>query len=178
MRHMIRLASAVSLLAAATAFTTRSAGAQAALDDGAVVGILNAANTWDMESGQLAAARGTTKTIRDYGKMLVRDHQNVRRQTRDIASSEHLKTTPPAKDFAMAKEHAAAMAKLRTLNGKAFDHAFLQHEVKFHRDVIDAVNNTLLPATKSARLKKLQQTVGPALVAHMEVAQNMLDKGA
>ena len=36
------------------------------------------------------------------------------------------------------------------LVGAAFDHAFLQHEVAFHRSVIDAVSTTLLPAIRNA----------------------------
>ena len=175
MRHAIRLTTTAALCAAvAGTLTTRPAAAQGKPDDPTIVAIFDAANTWDIETGQLAVARGSTKAVRDLGAMLVNDHKTVRQQGRDLAKS--LKVTPtPPKDFALAKDHAAAMTKLRKLHGKAFDRAFLEHEVSYHKAVIDAMTNTLLPATQNAKLKDLEQKVAPAFTAHMQKAQSLLD---
>ena len=75
----------------------------------------------------------------------------------------------------MAKDHAAAMKKLKSLHGKAFDRAFLQHEADYHKAVIDAVTNTLLPAIQNAELKDLVVKVAPAFQAHMLKAQSLLN---
>ena len=144
------------------------------LDDATIVAIFDAANTADIETGELAAKKGSTKEVREFGAMLVRDHKAVRQQGRDLAAKLGVVPTPPADD-ASAKAHAAAMKTLRAARGAAFDHAFLQHEVAFHKAVIDAVNTTLLPAIQNAELKKLVVTVAPAFQAHMIAADN-LDK--
>jgi putative membrane protein len=144
------------------------------LDDATIVAIFDAANTADIETGQLAAERGHTKEVRDFGAMLVRDHKMVRQQGRDLAKKLGVTPTPPKSD-ASATDHAAAMKRLRALHGAAFDHAFLQHEVAFHKAVIDAVQSTLLPAIKNAEVKDLVVKVAPAFQAHMIAAQN-LDK--
>ena len=104
--------------------------------------------------------------------MLVRDHKGVRQQGRDLAKSLHVTPTPP-KDFAMAKDHAAAMKKLRALHGAAFDQAFLAHEVAYHQAVIDAVTKTLLPALQNQQVKDLVTKVAPAFQAHMVAAENL-----
>jgi putative membrane protein len=153
-----------------------AAQSAAKLDDPTIVAIFDAANSWDMETGALAAKNGSTKQVRDFGAMLVRDHRNVRQQGRDLAAKLHVTPTPP-KDFAMAKDHAAAMKTLRQQKGVAFDRAFLQHEVAFHKAVIDAVGATLLPALQNQEVKSLVTTVAPAFKGHMDAAQNMLDKG-
>src|ERR1051325_3257212 len=108
------------------------------LNDPTIVAIFDAANTWDIETGQLAAEKGTSKEVRDFGAMLARDHANVRQQGRDLAKKLGGTATPPG-DFAMVKDHEAAMKKLRGLSGKAFDKAFFEHEVAYHKAVIDAV---------------------------------------
>jgi putative membrane protein len=150
--------------------------AQAAkLDDPTVIAIFDAANTWDMETGALAAKKGTTKEVRDFGAMLVRDHKAVRQQGRDLVKKLGVHPTPP-KDFAMAKDHATALHTLRSQRGKAFDRAFLEHEVAFHKAVIDAVNTTLLPALQNAEARALVTKVAPAFQAHQLAAQNLLDK--
>ena len=145
------------------------------LDDPTIVAIFDAANTWDIQTGELAAKNGSTKEIRDFGAMLARDHKNVRQQGRDLAKKLGVTPTPP-KDFAMAKDHDAAMKKLESLKGKEFDKAFLQHEVGYHKAVIDAVTTTLLPALQNAEVKDLVTKVAPAFKAHEDAAQNLLNK--
>jgi putative membrane protein len=144
------------------------------LDDPTIVAIFDAANTWDIASGNLAAKKGTTKAIRDFGAQLARDHTNVRQQARDLAAKLHVTPTPP-KDFAMAKSNAEAERTLHATKGMAFDRAFLQHEVDFHKAVIDALNTTFLPAIQNAELKALVEKVVPVFNAHMVMAQHLLD---
>jgi putative membrane protein len=113
--------------------------------------------------------------VREFGKMLVRDHKNVRSQGRELAKSLNVTPTPPS-DFPLAKAHAEAMRSLQGQRGSAFDRAFLQHEVDFHNAVIDAVTKTLLPAIQNAQVKDLVTTVAPAFVAHRDAAQNLLNQ--
>jgi putative membrane protein len=161
------------------AFSLRSASATttpaAALDDPTIVAIFDGANTADIETGELAAKKGSTKAIRDFGAMLARDHKQVRQQGRDLAKKLGVTPTPPKPDD-MAAGHAAAMKKLSALSGKEFDKAFLEHEVGYHDAVINAVTKTLLPAIQNAEVKKLVETVAPAFVAHRDAAKNMLSK--
>lgn len=173
-----RLAAGAALTVIA-AGSVQVAGAQASkpLDDPTIVAIFDAANTWDIETGTLATERGSTKAVRDFGAMLARDHKMVRQQGRDLAKKLGVTPTPPA-NFGMAKDHEAAVKELKSLHGAAFDKAFLQHEVAFHKAVIDAINTTLMPAIQNAEVKHLVTTVAPAFTAHMMAAQNLLDKGA
>jgi putative membrane protein len=168
------LLATVVIAAGATQSATRDR-APAALDDATIVAIFDAANTADIETGTLAAERGASKEVRDFGSMLARDHKQVRQLGRDLATKLAVTPTPP-KDDQGAKDHAAAMARLRSLKGAEFDRAFLQHEAAFHKAVIDAVTSTLLPAIQNAELKALVKQVAPAFQAHMVAAQNLEKK--
>jgi putative membrane protein len=165
----------VAVLAVAVSSSLAFArSASVALDDPTIVAIFDGANTADIETGALAAEQGSSKEVRDFGAMLVRDHKAVRQQGRDLAKKLGVTPTPPANDQS-AKEHAAVMKRLRALHGAEFDHAFLQQEVAFHKSVIDAVTTTLLPAIQNSELKALVVKVAPAFQAHMAAAEN-LDK--
>jgi putative membrane protein len=166
---------AAALIAVPASRVSAQASNSAKLDDPTIVAIFDAANTWDIETGELAAKKGSTKEVRDFGAMLARDHKNVRQQGRDLAKKLGVTPTPP-KDFGMAKDHAEALKKLEAAKGKDFDRAFLGHEVAFHKAVIDAVNTTLMPALQNAEVKHLVTVVAPAFKAHEDAAQNMLDK--
>jgi putative membrane protein len=164
-----------ALLAVASLAPDTSSAQAAKLDDPTIIAIFDAANTWDMETGEIAARKGSSKEVRDFGAMLQRDHRVVRQQGRDLVKKLGVRPTPPA-DFAMAKDHAAALRTLRATSGRAFDRAFLQHEVAYHKAVIDAVNTTLLPALKNVEARALVTKVAPAFQAHMLAAQALLDR--
>jgi putative membrane protein len=179
MKRLFPLATVLAV--GAIAFTLRTSSATPApatsvdLDDPTIVAIFDGANTADIETGELAAKKGTTKEIRDFGAMLARDHKGVRQLGRDLAKKLNVTPTPPKpNDF--ATNHAAAMKKLNAVDGKEFDKAFLQHEVGYHQAVIDAVEKTLLPAIKNAELRDLVVKVAPAFGAHRDAAKAMLAK--
>jgi putative membrane protein len=179
---MKRVLSVAAVLAVgALAFNLRTgnatpAPAAPALDDATIVAIFDYANTKDIETGELAAKKGSTQAVRDFGMMLARDHKAVRQQGRDLAKKLGVTPTPP-KDNSV-KDQAALMKKLNGLSGVEFDKAFLQNEVAFHDAVINAVQTTLLPAIKNAELKELVVKVAPAFVAHRDGAKNLLTKVA
>jgi putative membrane protein len=170
------VAAALALITASAALPDTILQAQAeGPGDPTIVAVFDAANTADMETGALAQEQGASREVRDFGAMLVRDHRAVRQQGRDLAAKLGLTPTPP-KDDHSAKDHAAAMARLRGLKGVEFDRAFLQHETAFHRAVIDAVQSTLLPAIDNPELKALVEKVTPAFQAHMQMAQELEKK--
>jgi putative membrane protein len=150
---------------------------QPALDDATIVAIFDNANTADIETGKLAGQRGHSSEVRQFGAMLARDHQMVRQQGRDLAQKLSLTPTPPVGDQS-AQEQAAATQRLSSLRGSEFDHAFLQREVQFHKDVIAAIETTLLPAIKNEELRALVVKVAPAFQAHLAVAENLLTRVA
>jgi putative membrane protein len=57
--------------------------------------------------------------------------------------------------------------------GAAFDKAYVDHEVAYHQQVLDAVDKTLLPSAKNDQLKALFVKVRPAFVAHLEHAKHL-----
>ncbi|MEO6866262.1 MAG: DUF4142 domain-containing protein [Gemmatimonadaceae bacterium] len=168
-------AQSVHAIPAVTLAPTHAAG----LDDPTIVAIFDAANTWDIELGHLALKKSHNKDVRAFANMMVRDHSAARKLGRDLAKKLHVTPTPPGKDFALYKDHLAALATLKAASGAAFNKAYIDHEVSYHQAVIDAVTTTLLPATKNAELKDLEVKVAPNFQAHLAAAkalQQKLDK--
>jgi putative membrane protein len=150
---------------------------QPALDDATIVAIFDNANTADIETGKLAGQRGHSSEVRQFGAMLARDHEMVRQQGRDLAKKLGVTPTPPPGDES-AQKQAAVIRRLSSLRGAEFDRAFLEREVQFHKDVIAAIETTLLPAIKNEELRALVVKVAPAFQAHLAMAENMLTRVA
>lgn len=175
MRRIPVIAAVLAVAAAASAFTFRTPSAQ--LDEAAVVAIFDLANSADIETGRLAAQRAENKEVKDYGTMLAQVHTEVRQKGRDLAKKLGVTPVLPPDDQS-AKNHAAAMSKLNTLQGAAFDRAFLEHEQAFHAAVLSAVKTTLLPAIKNQELKDFVVSLAPAFEAHRLMAEHLLKKTA
>jgi putative membrane protein len=172
--RIMRLATAA--LAAALPLAAFAQGGKGKLDDAAIVGIFDAANSWDIGTGTLASTKATRQDVKDFGAMLARDHTSVQQQGRGLAGRLGVKPTPVPAGFALKRDYDDTMKKLATLSGAAFDKAFLEHEVAYHKAVIDAVTNQFLPVIQNAELKAFVVKVAPAFDAHMKAAENLLRK--
>jgi putative membrane protein len=64
---------------------------------------------------------------------------------------------------------------LESLSGKAFNKAYIDNEVVYHKAVISVIETVLIPESQNAELKGLLQKVLPAFHAHLEHAE-MLQK--
>ncbi len=145
------------------------------LDDPTIVAIFDAANTYDIETGGLAAEKSTNPEVKAMGENFVAAHTQVRQKGRELAAKLGVTPTAPAEN-PLGDAHVAAMATLKSLSGAEFDRAWLDHEIAFHQAVIDAVNTTLLPALDNEEVKALVESVAPAFVAHMEGAKALRAK--
>jgi putative membrane protein len=173
MRLTKTLLVALGATIALSAFTRAGA---VAIDDAAIVGIFDAANTWDINTGSLAAKKGARADVRAFGAHLAADHEAVQKQARALATKLGVTPTPVPADFPLLLDYQATMKKLNSLSGPAFDSAFLEHEIAYHKAVINAVTTQFLPAIKNAELKKFVEDVAPAFQAHLAQAEALLAK--
>ncbi len=79
------------------------------------------ARLMDREEGRLAAGLASTKAIRDYGSLMVKDQETLLTKLKQLAASKNI-TLPNA----ISEKKSAQLAKLAALRGKAFDRKFLK----------------------------------------------------
>jgi len=148
--------------------------------DPQIAHIVVTANQVDIDAGKLAEAKGHSKEVRDFGKMMVTDHTGVNKQAVELAGK--LKVTPQDNPTSQSLKKGGEdnLANLKGLKDAAFDKAYIEHEVAYHEQVIDALDKVLIPSAKNEELKALIVKVRPAFVAHLEHAkmiQTKLAKG-
>jgi putative membrane protein len=158
------------LIAGMTLVGRAGSEAQQQLDDGGILAVAEFAHTAELETGQLAQEKGSGQEVKDLGRNLVTAHTQARNEARALGNrlnlSPRLETGDP-----MARAHSEAMTRLRGLEGKTFDKAYIDHEVSFHQAVIEKVKTSLIPAAKSPELKAYLNKLTPSLQAHLEEAR-------
>jgi len=143
------------------------------INDAQIASIVVTANQVDVDAGKLAAATTKNAEVKKFAQLMVTDHTGVNKQAVDLATK--LKVTPQDNDTSRSLKAGGEknVATLKTLKGAAFDKAYIDHEVAYHQQVIDAVDKTLIPSAKNAELKALLVKVRPAFVAHLEHAKHI-----
>ncbi len=131
-----------------------------------VLGKLHRSNEHEIEAGKQAEKNGNTKAVKDFGKMLVKDHTDADKKVTALAKKEKIDlaaNTPPMKN---------EMATIPP--GADFDSKFAQAMLEDHKkDVTEA--KEARDTTDDAQLKKLLTAVVPVLEKHQETAQKIVD---
>ncbi len=163
-------------LGAIVALSAFAGGRKLFITDAQIVGIFDAANTWDISTGTLASKKAARADVREFGAHLASDHSGLQKAARALATKLGVTPVPVPADFPLLLDYDATMKKLNGLSGPAFDSAFLEHEVAYHKAVINAVTTQFLPAIQNAELKKFVQDAAPAFGAHLKQAEALLAK--
>ena len=163
-------------IAAGGAFAQGAAPVAAGPTDPQVAHIVVTANQVDIDAGKLAESKGHSKDVKAFGKQMVTDHSGVNKQA--VALVTKLKVTPednPTSE-SLKKGGEDNLKNLKSLKGAAFDKAYIDHEVAYHEQVLDAIDKVLIPNAKNEELKALLVKVRPAFVAHLEHAKTIQAK--
>jgi putative membrane protein len=146
------------------------------LTDPEVASVAVTANQIDISYAEIAKKRSKNADILNFAETMANDHAAVIKQAADLAKK--LGVTP--KDNAVSRKLMSDAEKtikqLKEKKGAEFDKAYIDNEVAYHKAVIDAVKNLLIPETDNKELKDLLQNVVPALDSHLEHAQMVQNK--
>jgi putative membrane protein len=143
------------------------------ITDAQIASIVVTANQVDVDAGKLAKSRSTNGDVKTFAELMITDHTGVNKSAVDLAGK--LKVTPQDNPTSQSLKAGGEknLAHLKTLNGAAFDKAYVDQEVAYHQQVIDALDKTLIPGATNAELKALLIKVRPAFVAHLEHAKHL-----
>jgi len=116
--------------------------------------------------GQLAQTAASSDDVKNYGQMLVTDHTADMGQLTAAAQQASL-TVPTAIDT----EHNKAMIDpFQKLQGKAFDHKYIQEMIAGHTKAI-AIYKKEADAAQNASIKSYAQAALPTLQKHLDQAK-------
>jgi putative membrane protein len=139
--------------------------------DTEVASVAVVANQIDIDYAKMAKEKSKNAEVIKFANMMAKDHQAVIDQA--VALVGKLKVAP--KDNATSRNLLAGAEKTKTMlrakSGAAFDKAYIDNEVAYHKAVISTVNDVLIPETDNAELKKLLQDAAPVFKAHLQHAE-------
>ena len=148
-------------------------GQGAAPTDPQIAAIVVTANQVDIDAGKLAKSKSSSQDVKAFADLMIKDHSGVNQSATELVQK--LRVTPESNATSQSLQQGGDqnLATLKGLSGKAFDRAYIDHEVTYHQAVLDTVHKTLLPSARNGELKALLVKVRPAFVAHLEHAKQL-----
>ena len=127
----------------------------------------------DVEAGKLALEKSENEDVRSFTQRMVGDHTAVNDQA--LALVKKLNVTPEDNPTSQSlnKQAEITRKKLAGLTGAAFDKAYADNEVEFHKTVNNALSATLIPNAQNSELKSLLQNGLKVFEAHLEHAERL-----
>jgi putative membrane protein len=141
-----------------------------AADDNKFLTAVTESNLTEIKTGQAAEQMSKNEKIKDFGKMLAKDHEAAGKKVAAVAAK--VGFTPPTE---LDSSHQSMVDELNKKTGFDFDKAFIKDQIKGHEDTIkvteDEANNG-----KNADVKQLATELLPTLREHLVKAKELDDQ--
>lgn len=147
-----------------------------ALTDGQVASIAYTAGQLDVNQAGLALIKSHNSDVVDFAILMAKDHKAVNDAALKLITKEGIAPENNPTSESLVNAAIAEAGKLNALNGAAFDKAYIQNEINYHKEVIGALQNTLIPGTKNAELKKFLEGGVPLFQSHLQHAEMIAQK--
>src|SRR5262245_3401447 len=141
--------------------------------DPQIAHIAYTAGVLDVEAAKQALNKSKNDDIRAFAQQMVGDHTAVNNQA--LALVKKLNVTPENNPTSqsLTKQADATRNKFASLTGAAFDKAYIDNEVAYHKTVNTALSDTLIPDAQNAELKALLQSGLGVFEAHLKHAEQL-----
>jgi putative membrane protein len=146
----------------------------AAPTDPQIASIAVTANQVDIDAAEVAKwEKSKNKEVQNFASTMITDHESVIKQASALVKRLNVKPEDNPTSQSLKEGGKANLDSLKQLKGPEFDKAYVDHEVTYHQQVLDAVRNTLVPNAKNPELKALLEKTAPVIEAHLDHAKKL-----
>ena len=163
----------VAALSGAFLFAAQIASAQDKPTDPQIAHIAYTAGVIDVEAAKLAISKSKNSEVVGFAQSMVKDHEAVNVQALDLVKKLNVTPEDNPTSQALAKAAEDKRTELGKLEGAAFDKAYVDNEVAYHKQVNDALQTLLIPSAENAELKALLETGLKLFQGHQQHAEHV-----
>jgi putative membrane protein len=157
----------------ATAGATTTADASATKpNDAQIAKMLSTVNNAEVEAGKLAKSKSKNAAVQSFAQMMIDEHGAAEQKLQPLAAklgtaADHPEVT------SLKQETDATAARLKGLEGAAFDKAYADAMVEGHADVLAMIDGALLPNATNLEVKSMLTETRARVATHHEHAKKL-----
>jgi predicted outer membrane protein len=163
---------------AGTAGTSAAAGGAGAgevvgmkLTDEQTAAVITAANTGEIELGNLTLRQGTYPDVLAFASTMVMMHTAAQARVAALLVTLSLTPADNAISMQLRQEVMSVSARLLPLTTASFDVEYLEAQIAIHTEVLRLINDVLLPSVTAVQLESELQTMRNEVMMHLAEAR-------
>lgn len=148
-----------------------AAVAASSMNENQVIGLLGLTHAADSALGALGAVKGSTSEIKDFGRMITREHHALRKDAIDLGNA----LGAPAETPKVAPDDAPPDLRDGVESmpaGPEWDRAFVDYAIAMHQAALENTARALA-ATRRAEVKDYIAKSVPILQKHIDKARSL-----
>jgi|GEM_PF-766510 len=146
------------------------------LSDAEVLGVATAANDGEVLTAELAIKKATTPDVKQFAGMMKSHHQTALQKGKKLQSKTKLEAAESDASAYLKADADKTLKELRDKDGKAFDRAYMDAQVKAHKDVLTVLDNRLIPSASNGEVKSMLTEMRRTVADHLVKAEDLQKK--
>jgi putative membrane protein len=165
--RMIAAAAAFLAIAGTAALAQQKAPAESV----ALARKVASANVFAIQSSELAQDRAQSSEVKSFAKQMIENHTKLGQEFKFAAQAANISPPPEQPD---AKQKAA-LSKLRSAHGPAFDRAYLAAQLAGHKQAVSLLRK-YAKSGRTAQLKEVAQKTLPIEEQHLSEVTELTNR--
>jgi putative membrane protein len=141
------------------------------LSDGQIVGIAFAIDRAEIAAGNRASSHASNAQTRQFAAHMVQAHSTMDAKLASLAGSRGIAAAESALCEKLKSDNQALGEQLTQMSGVQFDRAYIDAQLKGHKDVLDLLDTKLIPLAQDPSLKAGLEDTRARVVDHIQMAE-------
>jgi len=143
------------------------------IHDAHIADVVITASSFAIEAGKLAEFKSFNEEIKSYAQRMAGDHAEVTRSATELAT--RLEVTPRDNPISQSlkADGETNLAALQALRDEEFDKTYIDQIVTFYQNMLDTIDNRLMPSASNEELKTLLYNLFSPFSLHLDDAQQI-----
>jgi putative membrane protein len=141
--------------------------------DANTIALLLATNNVDLAYARVGTSRGTHREVKALARRMTTEHTLLNQTLNKLVARLDLAPRDDEVVRLLREQSTARRDSLRALSGREFDSAYVANEVRYHQEVLTAIDRVFLPSAQRAALRDYVTTLRPVISAHLAHAERV-----
>jgi putative membrane protein len=147
-----------------------------ALTDAEVVNVALTANQGPIQMAELAIKRAQNTDVKQLAGIEKTQHSAAIQKVKALQGRTKLSNAPSDVSSDLENDASTAIHQLHAVEGTSFDQAYLEAEIKSHKDVITAIDNRLTRSATNGEVKAMLVETRRTMEGHLIKAEEAKSK--
>jgi putative membrane protein len=143
------------------------------MDDAQIAQVVITAHRVVIETGLLAESKSSNADVRTFAQRKISNHEALNKQAVELVDKLELPPRDSAVNQELRMDSEKDFTQLAMMQGAYFDKAYIDHSVFLHHQMLDTIDNRLMPCASNEELKALLYNMFAPLSEHLEQAQQL-----